>query len=319
MGKWTRIQGDQKSVIDYAMVDKKDEEYLIEMYIDEDKIKTPYHITKDGPIYTDHCAIMIKMDWNAANKIEVKNNINITKDNINKFKEKTNENILTKIVRKKGNIKEKYSKWQKTMNEIMKKSFYIKKNPKKKQPKTIEILLKKKRKMKKEMKKEVNDKKRKQLLKVQLTLMEEYIWKEEAKNNVKNIEKELEKLKKAGGTNSNAFWEFKKQIEKKNKKEELPKSMKNKEGKVKTEKNEIIKIFEEFYEELFINIDEESVNSVRAKEIREIIFNSIKSLAKMEKTETPITKKEIIETINELKNKNTRDSQVWSNVILKNA
>ena len=169
------------------------------------------------------------------------------------------------------------------------------------------------------MKKEVNDKKRKQLLKVQLTLMEEYIWKEEAKNNVKNIEKELEKLKKAGGTNSNAFWEFKKQIEKKNKKEELPKSMKNKEGKVKTEKNEIIKIFEEFYEELFINIDEESVNSVRAKEIREIIFNSIKSLAKMEKTETPITKKEIIETINELKNKNTRDSQGWSNVILKNA
>ena len=47
-GKWTRIQGQQKSTIDYVIVDKKDEKYLTKMIIDEEKVNTPYHITKEG-------------------------------------------------------------------------------------------------------------------------------------------------------------------------------------------------------------------------------------------------------------------------------
>ena len=73
------------------------------------------------------------------------------------------------------------------------------------------------------------------------------------------------------------------------------------------------------YKELFINPEENTENSKRAKEVREIIFNSIKQLAEIETPKEHITRDEIIKAIKELKNKYTRDSQGWSNVLLKNS
>ena len=59
-GIWTRIEGEQRSVIDYAVVSEGDEDHLNEMIIDENKIFTPYHIVKERTIYSDHCAIIVK-------------------------------------------------------------------------------------------------------------------------------------------------------------------------------------------------------------------------------------------------------------------
>ena len=95
--------------------------------------------------------------------------------------------------------------------------------------------------------------------------------------------------------------------------------MKNKKGELKTDSKEIVKIYEDFYKELFINPEENTENSKRAKEVREIIFNSIKQLAEIETPKEHITRDEIIKAIKELKNKYTRDSQGWSNVLLKNS
>ena len=87
------------------------------MTIDENKIKTPFHITPTGPIYTDHCAIMTKMDWYTANKLKENEKINITRD-LQHFKEKTNKKILTNIAKSKDDIISKYGRWQNEVNEI---------------------------------------------------------------------------------------------------------------------------------------------------------------------------------------------------------
>ena len=67
---WSRIEGDKKSILDYVIVNKEDTKYLNEMSIDENKEFTPYHVTDKRTIYSDHCAIIIKMNWLVASKIK---------------------------------------------------------------------------------------------------------------------------------------------------------------------------------------------------------------------------------------------------------
>ena len=69
-GKWTRIQGNKKSILDYAMVNKGDGNYLNKMVMDENKENTSFHIIKGKTVYSDHCAIYISMNWLLASSKE---------------------------------------------------------------------------------------------------------------------------------------------------------------------------------------------------------------------------------------------------------
>ena len=57
-------RGGKKSVIDYVIIDKKDEELVEEMIIDENREITPRHCVNGRIIYSDHNTITIKMNWN---------------------------------------------------------------------------------------------------------------------------------------------------------------------------------------------------------------------------------------------------------------
>ena len=88
--------------------------------------------------------------------------------------------------------------------------------------------------------------------------------------------------------------------------------MQDKNGKIVTTKEEIKKVFEDFYTELFSN-DKEN-------ELDEVIFKTIQTIADTckNKKENNIKENEIQNNINNLKNKLTTDVQGWSNKILKN-
>ena len=315
-GKWTRIQGEQKSTLDYVMVDKKDEKHLKKMIIDEEKAITPYHNTKEGKVYTDHCAIVVVMDWYTAYKEEEIEYVTNYKKALEKFGEVTNGDRLTRIASQDKDVVERYSEWQREVNNIMEECFEGREKKKRKSESRNEEILKKNRKeVKKGIRKEKEEKRR--LLKVQLDLIDEYLDKEEAKRKSEEVDRELEKLRQ-GGLNSNAFWVFKKQIERRIKKEELPTAMLNRDGELKTEREDILKIYEDFYKELFVGVEEDTELSKQAREIREMIFESIARVAEEDKTGVKsITKVKLMECIQGLKNKNTRDSQGWSNNILK--
>ena len=71
-GLWTRIEGEEKSVIDYVIVNEEEKEVYKHMKIDEEKDMTPYSIENyDGKIrrvHTDHCMIKIEANMYVGTK-----------------------------------------------------------------------------------------------------------------------------------------------------------------------------------------------------------------------------------------------------------
>ena len=68
-GKWTRVENGKKSVLDYMMVEKEEEDGVKKMIIDEDRKYTPYHTVVEGAeirdIYTDHNAMIFFYSGNS--------------------------------------------------------------------------------------------------------------------------------------------------------------------------------------------------------------------------------------------------------------
>ena len=157
---------------------------------------------------------------------------------------------------------------------------------------------------------------------VQNKLINEYIEHEQSKMKFKRINEEIRKIESTGGLNSTAFWEFKKQMDS-GKQKEVMNAIRNEDGELQTNKEEIEKVFKQFYTNLFTaNNDQKSATD----KIEETIFESIKLMSeKMRKddnnykNENEIKVQEIEDNIKTLKNKHTSDCQGWSNNILKNS
>ena len=88
--------------------------------------------------------------------------------------------------------------------------------------------------------------------------------------------------------------------------------MQDKNGQIVTTREEIKKVFEEFYMELF--------KTDKGNEIDEVIFKTIEAIAGTceNKKQNKINKEEVQNSINKLKNKSTTDVQGWSSKFLKN-
>ena len=333
-GMWTRIEGNKKSVIDYVLTGEENENNIKEMIIDENKVNTPFHIVNKRTIYSDHCSIILKMNWYIKGKIEdEKYGMKINKKTLQKFHEMTNGKRLTNIIKKNDKIDKKYKEWQEEVSKIIVKCFKRKKINNKQKPRRIKNLYKLKRKIKKGYLTESKSKTKVNKYKIQNELIKEYILKEEAKVRAKNVKTEINKLEKEGGINSNAFWEFRKRVDKKWKQKEIPCGMTNNKGEIVTNRNEIREVYKEFYTELFKVKNEDNEEA----QMDEIIFNTIKTIAntinEKERRDSNMTneiratidrtrkadEKEIAININKMKNKVTMDVQGWNNNILKNS
>ena len=65
-GIWTRVQNEEKSVIDYVITREAHKEVIKKMMIDESKESTPYRVIKENgetrKVYTDHNTILLEMN-----------------------------------------------------------------------------------------------------------------------------------------------------------------------------------------------------------------------------------------------------------------
>ena len=89
-GLWTRIEGDQKSVLDYVIVFEEDLEKVKSMDIDNEKDITPYYIEKDENNrkvrkYSDHLMITVHMQMVLKLKEETKYAIVMDNEGMKKF------------------------------------------------------------------------------------------------------------------------------------------------------------------------------------------------------------------------------------------
>ena len=314
-GLWTRIEGESRSVLDYMIVLEEDSNSL-QMNIDEAKLYTPFRLIQKGTnveeCYTDHCAIIVEIDWSMtmkANKIEKKV---MTEKSYKEYKRKIQEDQVHKIWQKDGTITELYEEWN---DNIMKIVETCKRPPRKKsENKTIRKLISAKRKLKKDVKKESNVES-KERMRTRIILLAETILAEEQKQYSNKVSATVENLRKeGGGMNETTFWEFKKKLERR--KEEHPHTIRNENGETVETSEEIKEAYKTFYEKLF---EQKKPTTHEEKTAEERVTSEIKKIREAAETQTPleIEKEEVEKVIKKLKNKKAKDEYGWSNVLVK--
>ena len=58
-GLWTRVQGQERSILDYVLTNSKLLSTVTEMIVDENKRYSTFKLEKSRKIYLDHNAILL--------------------------------------------------------------------------------------------------------------------------------------------------------------------------------------------------------------------------------------------------------------------
>ena len=112
---WTRVQGEEKSVVDYVLTYASSANTVKEMKIDEEKQyglhKLDKNIATNGKrkIYSDHNFILINLDFETPTEEERPKKI-ITKKGCKRYRTIIEEENVSKLL-KSGDLQESYNKW----------------------------------------------------------------------------------------------------------------------------------------------------------------------------------------------------------------
>ena len=117
IGTITRKQGKEESILDYILINANDRKGIESLKIDEERLWTPYYHKKkkDGiqTCYTDHNAMILKMNWVLLHQQIPENEkyIKWGKISAENFKRVTSGNMLTETFHKGGSVQDKYTRW----------------------------------------------------------------------------------------------------------------------------------------------------------------------------------------------------------------
>ena len=304
-GVWTRTDGTKKSVLDYILINKEDEEMVKQMIIDEDREITPYH--KDGgrTIFTDHYTVKLEVNWNMRYKPGENKRTVISVKNNQEFERKTSATNLRDIWKTTANLQEKYSEWSQKVVEIAN-STYTQKKKNKQEPKAVRLLRRKKKEINRVFTSATQEEKT--ILVKRRKLINEHIeehFKEENKQRTFNIARNIKSEK---GFDGNAFWEFKRRNTRR-KKEEIT-VIRNEDGEIEEDPEKIREVYQKFYQELLTGKEMTTVAGKQVEKIVDQYIEQIVRLADVEKME-PFSEEEYKTMKKELKARKAPDSQGW--------
>ena len=318
-GMWTRTQKDKnstkKSVIDYVLITEEHQDIIKKMTIDEEKEKTPYRDDSKNrdKVYTDHNMIILEMDMEMKREPKGER-IVINEANMEKFKEATNEGSLTKIWDERTNVQERYTKWNEEVIKIAQ-SVCKQRTKSQKENKETRIMRNKRKTLKEEMGKEKN-KEKIEIIKRRRELIRDHLMGNKLKENKRRVLKIANEIKKEGIFNANAFWDFRRKMNKDKKIE--GRSVNNKEGERQDQPETIKQVYKEYFEEL-LTVGE--ANTKEEKEIEEEIDKCIdimREIAENGKIDE-ITEAEYAEMKASLKKRKAPDLQGWTYELVINA
>ena len=159
------------------------------------------------------------------------------------FKRKTSGKVLTNIVKKKGNINNKYKRWNKYIIRVIQKCFNKKKDKKYTKIRKIENLYRRKRKLKRDYIQIEKNNTITTNYRTDKKHINRCIEEEEKKRIRETINRNIKEIRENGGLNSNAFWDFKKRMDNEKKKNENITAMLNEKGERKRQTLKKYKIF----------------------------------------------------------------------------
>ncbi len=312
-GLWTRIQGHEKSVIDYVIMFEEDIEIMQEMMVDEIKNITPYYVDKleNKRIYTDHCMVTGTLNIMMTENIQPKYVKIMGEKGWAKFRQEIENVKLSELIDDRC-IKTSYTEWNDTVLRIKQKC-----SRKAKMRRTWKVnrkLTTAKKAITKELKKAV-DREQIILLKQRRKIIIQQIEEEEHKQEYNRINKVVEDIKRAGGVNSNTFWEVRDKICNK-KSEEPAHGVVDKEGVLREKPEEIKTVHAEWYKDLLKTKEGETEIEKEAEETVNLLWNSIKTIAESQQARRT-TKEEVEAIVNKLDIKKAKDSSNWKNTIMK--
>ena len=309
-GMWTRIEGDQKSIIDYVIVSQTETNLVSEMTIDEHKYDTPYRLVNKERVYTDHCMITVKLNLMANETKQSRYFNTIDKNGLQKFRNDLKANNVSNIIDNSSIIKT-YTKWNNKVLEIRDKCY---KRVKLKKPWKVERqLTTASRKIKRKLK-DCQDPNEIKELKQQRNIILEQIEKQEHCRNYRELNKIIEDVKKEGGVNGSTFWKVRRKMKRN---QENAHAIKDKNGELQQEKSKIKEVYKSWYEEL---LSVKEADSKPAKDAEDIVNQTILSMSTIAQCKDPIetNMNEIDEVIKKLDTKKASDMDSWSNKLIVN-
>ena len=311
-GKWTRVEGDSKSILDYMMIWEEDEKAVKYMKVDEERESAPVGY-RDGKMTTsDHNVLTMEIDWCMLEKQKPKEERKIlTKKGEKKCQEEIARKKVSMIMEKSGSFQDLYKEWKVEVTQIMEenKTTVKNQNPRK----AIRNLIKKKKELKKEAK-YCNKRKRKSMIDA-IRQVDTEIEGERKYQFGNKINKVVDKLRTGKGINGPNMWEVLKKLKKK--KEEPAAAIKDEKGHILEEPEAIKNRYLEYFEKLLQPVQAEDEDGKRQEEIIEATFQEIMEAAdKQEITYTTVD--EIEEAMKLLKRKKCKDGTGWNNEIILN-
>ena len=315
-GKWTRMMGDERSVLDYMMVKNDDKDYIQKIYIDEEKNMTPYWITKEEDqriIYADHCMMMMIIDWKMMLVETAVNKKYMGKKEYDNYRREIEENNVSRILLEGSDFKQAYTKWSETVMKIADKNSKRRKNQQ--TWKVNRLLQMAKKRISRKQKQRKMSKEVRRLLKVQKTLIDEHILKEIKERKRVQIDKTVEDIRNKGGINSNALYEVRNRII--GRKREGKHAIEDQYGVVQTKEEDIKTVYEQYFRTLLGK--EQRCEGKYGEEIEENVervYKSMELVAEREESE-PIEEELVRKIIGQLKKKKSSDRDGWRNELVK--
>ena len=108
-GLWTRVQGKKRSILDNVLINSKLLSTVTEMIVNENKQYSAFKLEKSRKTYSDHNAILLKLNLVTAIENQKKNRI-ITEYGYKNYRNKLTQTQISGTL-KKDKIQESYDKW----------------------------------------------------------------------------------------------------------------------------------------------------------------------------------------------------------------
>ena len=306
-GLWTRILKDQKSILDYMIVKKRDIPHVSQMVIDENKVVTPYRINEEKEvIYTDHCMMTMIMN------IEVRTNGEkakkfMSKAGYERFERRIEEQNISKILES-DNFDTAYKDWSDKVLDVVDKCSTKKR--KSRGWKVNRKLVKMKRRIVKQLRDQRLSKEDVRLLKVEKNLIEEFMGEEKEKKNHEDVDKVIDRIKSEGGVNSTAFWELKRRIEGRTTDEAHVIESEN--GEIIEDKEKIMERYKEYFQDLLETKVGETEVEKETEEIIELTMAALELIDRAEEVEK-IPRESLDQITRSLKKRKAKDMSEWKN------
>ena len=311
-GKWTRVQGESRSVIDYILM--KDTDDMIEsVEIDEERQFSACHKEDNGSktIYSDHNSMLIKVDWlatirniNKDRKVKV-----MTEKGIERYEEALENMKISEKIDTENSLDEEYERWSKMIQEQYEKQ--LKSVTRRNEWKVNRLLIKQIKALKKMKRKKELTEEEDTLVQHRIGLLRDHIEGEIKMRNVSKINNLVSNIMKTGKTNMTQFWRYNRR---RNQTQNVNAVIARNGDRIE-EKELILEEYKNHYIEL---LSKKEAETEEEKETEEMVERAIQSLIMCtnDRQHRITTVEEVQVAKKELKKRKARDAHGWVNEMM---